>query len=452
MTLLMFLVFLITEVGFAIYSAGIPEKSERCKRRLIVNGAELIIFLIMLLLPHIGFSFRFAGFAVLLVIRLIGAAISYALHRKDDRKTSVFSAAAGGLGNIALIAFALIPAFVISDYQGRPVTGEHQIARASAVLIDRARTEQFEDDGSFREVPVHFFYPADISDAENTLPLVIFSHGAFGWYESNTSTYMELASHGYVVVSLDHPYHAMYTKDSAGKTITVDPDFFRSALNIGSSNENDTDRFERTQQWMELREADMAFALDTLKNAASQHSFDDSWCFTESDPDTIRTATNMIDTGRIGLMGHSLGGATAVSVGRRSDVSAVIDIDGTMLGEETGVENGAFVIDDTPYPTPLLNIDNELHHNDRVQARETGYTYSNNVILDNAVDGHDTYFRNTEHMNLTDLPLFAPAPAKLLGTGSADPADCIDRVNALVLDFFDSYIKDSGDFSADESY
>ncbi|MBQ5851909.1 MAG: hypothetical protein IIW54_14020, partial [Lachnospiraceae bacterium] len=30
-------------------------------------------------------------------------------------------------------------------------------------------------------------------------PLVVFSHGAFGYYESNTSTYMELASNGYVV-------------------------------------------------------------------------------------------------------------------------------------------------------------------------------------------------------------------------------------------------------------
>ncbi len=452
MTLLMFLVFLITEVGFAVYSAGIPAKNERCKRRLIVSGAELIIFLIMLLLPHIDLSFRFAGFALLLVIRLIAAAISYAINRKNDRKTSVFSSAAGAAGNIIMMAFSLIPAFLINDYQGRPVTGEHQIAQANAILIDRARTEQFEDDGSFREVPVHFFYPADVSDADNSLPLVIFSHGAFGWYQSNTSTYMELASHGYVVVSLDHPYHSMYTKDSAGKTITVDPGFFRTALSLGSSDEDSTDRFETTQAWMELREADMTFALDTLKKAASEHSFDDSWCFADSEPDTIKAATDMIDTGKIGLMGHSLGGATAVSVGRRSDISAVIDLDGSMLGEETAVENGNFVTDDTPYPTPLLNIDNESHHNERVQARESGYPYSNNIILDNAVDGHDTYFKNTEHMNLTDLPLFAPALAKNLGTGSADPADCIDRVNALVLDFFDSYLKDGGDFSADESY
>ena len=56
MTLLMFLVFLITEVGFAVYSAGIPAKNERCKRRLIVSGAELAVYLLMMLLPGIDFS------------------------------------------------------------------------------------------------------------------------------------------------------------------------------------------------------------------------------------------------------------------------------------------------------------------------------------------------------------------------------------------------------------
>lgn len=41
-----------------------------------------------------------------------------------------------------------------------------------------------------------------------------------------------------------------------------------------------------------------------------------------------------------GLMGHSLGGATAVSVGRREDVTAVVDLDGTMLGEEGNIKKG----------------------------------------------------------------------------------------------------------------
>ena len=46
---------------------------------------------------------------------------------------------------------------------------------------------------------------------------------------------MELASHGYVVASLDHPYHSFFKKDTTGKTITVDKEFFQTALSVGGS-------------------------------------------------------------------------------------------------------------------------------------------------------------------------------------------------------------------------
>ncbi len=69
--------------------------------------------------------------------------------------------------------------------------------------------ESFRDDGAFRQVAVQFWYPA--TEKEERFPLVVFSHGAFGYRMSNYSTYMELASNGgYVVLqcgaSLFMPY------------------------------------------------------------------------------------------------------------------------------------------------------------------------------------------------------------------------------------------------------
>ena len=86
------------------------------------------------------------------------------------------------------------------------------------------------------------------------------------------------------------------------------------------------------------------------------------------------------------------------------------------------------------------------------ETKEAGYVYVNNVILDNAVNGYETYFKGAAHMNFTDLPLFSPPLAKLLGTGEVDAGECIDQVNALVLGFFDSFLKDTGAFSVKESY
>ena len=58
---------------------------------------------------------------------------------------------------IVFLAITLFRTHIITDYKGREVTGPYKVAEANAILIDKSRVEEFEDDGSFREVPVHFF-------------------------------------------------------------------------------------------------------------------------------------------------------------------------------------------------------------------------------------------------------------------------------------------------------
>ena len=356
---------------------------------------------------------------------------------------------------IGVIIFAVVMfrTFVIRDYKGRETTGEYDLAQTEAILIDESRLETFEQDGSKREVPVHFYFPANIGDfPRNSMPLVIFSHGAFGYYQSNTSTYMELASHGYVVVSLDHPYHSFFTKDTSGKSVTVDPEFFKTALSVGGSDVPESEIYDITSEWMRLRTADMNFVIDELKKAGSDNSLSAAWFFDNKNKDILMSVLKAADFDEIGLMGHSLGGAAAVTVGRRADISAVIDIDGTMLGEETGVEDGVVQIKEEAYETPLLAIDNEEHHQSQVDAARNSYAYANNVVLKNAVCGYETYFKNAGHMNFTDLPLISPALANMLGTGSVDSGECIDTMNSIILRFYDCYLKDQGEFSVEESY
>ena len=126
----------------------------------------------------------------------------------------------------------------------------------------------------------------------------------------------------------------------------------------------------------------------------------------------------MTDVEKIGLMGHSLGGAASVTVGRqRDDVGAVIDLDGTMLGEQLGYKNGSYQYYEEAYPIPLLVVDSEEHHQ---QADKLTSLYVNNVVVENAVNAKRTYFVGSGHMNFTDLPLFSPVLASLLGTGTID--------------------------------
>lgn len=455
MTIFLFAVLTITEIGFAAFElTKDSKKKEWSLRRLIANVASLLIYLVMILLPGIDFTFRFKVLFIVFLIRIMVAGIFALIFRRSEKNKKKVAIIFSALISIILFITSLIPAFIFTDYAGRPLTGKYDVAQKEAILVDASRVEEFENDGSFREVPVHFYYPENFEEgSENSFPLVIFSHGAFGYYQSNTSTYMELASNGYVVISLDHPYHSFYTKDTDGKLITVDPTFIQSAMSVGNDPDahyTEEEIYEYTSAWMKIRMDDMNFVLDTVKKAADG-TYGDSWYFGKDEKD-ILTAVSLIDTTKIGLMGHSLGGATAVSVGRRDDVSAVIDLDGTMLGEEIGVENGMPVINDEPYTTPLLCITNEPHHMEAAEAGKLSYSYANNVILESADEGFETYVKGSEHMDYTDLPLFSPFLANMLGKGSVDSEYCIDTTNALVLEFFNCYLKGEGTFSVQESY
>ena len=398
MTVLLFIILILTEVVFGIMGLSRTIlKKEWTVKRLIVNVIEMALYFFMILFPGIDFSFRFKALFLLLVIRVVFGILIYFICRKSEANKRKLNIVLSTVLSVILVAMSLLPAFVFADYKGRPLTGEFEVAESEAILIDSSRVESYEQDGSFREVPVHFYYPSVIDEMEpNSLPLVIFSHGAFGYYQSNASTYMELASHGYVVASLDHPYHAFFTRDSSGKTIIVNPDFFSTALAVGNNDDSmsEEELFEITSKWMELREADMNFVINMLKAG----DIDDAWVYDDADQDTIVAIVNSIDTTKIGL------------------------------------------------------INNENHNNECLNAREMGYNYTNNVILDNAVTGYSTYFRGSEHMNFTDLPLFSPFLAKMLGTGSVDPKRCIDQVNEIVVDFMDCYLKGEGSFSIEECY
>ena len=428
------------------------EKKQWRKERLIVRSAQIMLVIVTTLV--VGQKWRFVPVLSFLAILLIVAGVKALIRRKkDDGVKKKGSAIVSCVLNIVLIVLLLIPAFVFTGYDGLPVSGNHKIANTSAILIDRSRPDTFEQDGSFREVPVHFYYPADGS--AKGCPLVVFSHGAFGYYQSNTSSYMELASNGYIVVALDHPHHAFFTKDTDGKIVIVDRDFINTAMSLGDITDAQ-EEYKTYTQWMALRTADMSFVLDELKTAVQSNTLDKSWFFSDKDSNAIRTVLGMIDISKIGVMGHSLGGATAVAMGReRSDVSAVIDIDGTMLSEYTGVVDNNLEVRDKPYDVPVLEFVNWNSYSMLPEYRKEGKIYPNDVLIRNANEGFSVTLRDTRHMDFTDLPLLSPTLASLLGdmgSGERSTEETMMIVNSLVLKFFNCYLKGEGTFAVKEIY
>ncbi|MDE7121337.1 MAG: hypothetical protein K2O42_04165, partial [Oscillospiraceae bacterium] len=350
MGVIVFAIFTVMEILLTVLSCT-KYRSLWYRNRMFFSGAELLLLLLVVLLPVTGQKWRFTGCLMILGVRLAVSGIVYLVkHSNATKEKTKAGTIAGAVMSIILIGFSLFPAFIFTGYSGLQTSGQYEVKETQAILIDKSRLESHETDGSHREIPVHFYYPAD--DASNC-PLVLFAHGSFGYYQSNSSLYAELASNGYVVASIDHPYYAFFTKDTDGKTIIVDMEFMQTAVAMQNNSNDFTEADYNIEcEWMAIRTADENFVLDTIKIAKDAGSLDTAW-YTESENVTseILKALAMTDTEAIGLTGHSIGGATAVQLGReRNDITAVVDIDGTMLGEYISCNDGKLNYNPEPYP------------------------------------------------------------------------------------------------------
>ena len=451
MGMIAFVVLAALEIALAVRTClKKPDKQTWRRDRLIVRAAETAATLLLFVCSPAQ-KWRFAPILAVLAVLLVIAALSMLTGRNKEGGTRKASAAITScvLG-VVLFGVLLVPAFLFTGYSGLPVSGGHEIAETSAILIDRSRTDPFEQDGSFREVPVHFYYPAE--DGAEKYPLVVFSHGAFGYYQSNTSTYLELASNGYVVAALDHPHHAFFTQDTDGKMVFADTDFINSAMTLNDKTDQQ-EQYALYTKWMALRTADMDFAVDKIKAAAQAGATDESWFFADRDGEALHSALAMTDVSHIGLMGHSMGGATSVELGRqRSDIAAVIDLDGTMLGEYTGIENGDFLVNEAPYTVPVLDMNNWESYLDLQEYLAQGFRYPNVEVVSHAAEGFSVGIRDTKHMDFTDLPLLSPFLGNLLGSGERSTEETMTIVNSLVLSFFNCYLKGEGVFTVQDIY
>ncbi|MFI7420246.1 alpha/beta hydrolase family protein [Nonomuraea sp. NPDC049684] len=148
------------------------------------------------------------------------------------------------------------------------------------------------------------------------LPVVLFSPGNGADRSMNTTTVEELASWGYMVVTIDHPGDAGEVEFPDG-TVTG-----RVLKPVPVS------RLAEKAEEIKVRVADARFVLDRLKELNKGQNPDAE---RRTLPEGLRGA---FDLGRVGMFGHSAGGATAAATmleDRR--IKAVLNLDGPALGK-----------------------------------------------------------------------------------------------------------------------
>lgn len=425
------LIAVIIESAFAVYC--IYTKSNQQRTRSIMRIGIFAVFILFVLASIIKWSFRWKALAVLLLVWAVLGALALIRNKSDKKEYKCGRIIRKAICMVLLVAIVLIPALVFPEYEMIETTGKFKVATALYTYTDENRVETYTDTGENRKLNVEFWYP---EEADETYPLIVFSHGSFGIRTSNESLYNELASHGYVVCSIDHTYQCLYTTDVDGNKTWIDMGYMKEC-SAEDAKSDKQQSYEYYKKWMEIRTSDINFVIDYILSEADKNDAD--------------TVYKLVDKGKIGIMGHSLGGSAALGIGRsRDDVSAVIALESPFMCDIEGVEDDEFVFMDEAYPVPVLNVYSDSSWNHLSEWVQYAENYA--LLSDTDADAFNVYIKGVGHLTLTDLALTSPFLTRIFHKSETDAEYCLKTINKLTLEFFNCYLKGEGEFASDGMY
>jgi dienelactone hydrolase len=274
---------------------------------------------------------------------------------------------------------------------GAPAPYVPDLAGIRAGLIESGEFSSIEVAG-LDWVRSHSQANAAIAPATDGYPLLLLSPGNATNVEFYGSLAEDLASHGYVVVGLNHPFQVTAMSLSDGSVAVYDATA-------------DTGPGSATAKIAE-RVADVEFVLGRLTEEIASGQFLDG----------------RVDLSRVGVLGHSNGGLTAAEVCRASArVMACMNIDGQAASGPFGTAGQP-----SPVGRPFMYLTKEAEiHPTLAHTFEASGTGTFRVVVPAAT--HDQF---------ADGPLFQPGMWPL--ARSADRVQTVTRGFARV--FFDKYL------------
>jgi dienelactone hydrolase len=444
---LILLITLVIEVAFTTYCLITKSIQEKVKSYIRIGAFAAFVLFTLVSVIHWNFTWYLLA-ALLFIWAALGA---WTLLRKPVEKKDLkpFPAVLGAIGALLLVAITITPSLVFPQHPQPPVTGKHPVTTALFTYTNPNQVETFTSTGENRKVNVEFWYPAD-STGNEEYPLIVFSHGSMGFKTQNTSTFLDLASNGYVICSIDNPYIALYTRSSDGRMVIQSPAFRQEFFAANSGKYDEATVFQLEHKWMAVQTSDINFVLDTIladrRNPGSAKVY------------------HLVDAQKIGLMGHSLGGESSAQVARervasgQNDIDAVVNLDADPAGEYVNVVNGKEVLNTTPYPVPILTIlsDELTRRIDAIPDAKDSVAVKH--VVATAPQAYEIDFPGTNHMSLTDIALNSPLLTSLMNSSipsvagmDANPLATIEKMNATVLDFFNVFLKGEGSFNVARS-
>ncbi|MFD4634948.1 hypothetical protein ACFVYR_36230 [Streptomyces sp. NPDC058284] len=348
-------------------------------------------------------------------------------------------------------------------------TGPHDIGTVSARLVDRSRHDPWVRSQPYRELMISVWYPAAPDHAgsghrrarymepgaaarwdataphgiprgaidfaalrtharqgapadtgDGRRPVLVYAAGAGDPRTWGTALVEEMASRGYVVVTVDHTYENPGVQFPDGSVKDDGP--LRKALAEAQKNNTLPKLLKRT---LDTRVADSRFVLDRL--GSLPHGL-----------------SRIVDRHRVGMFGQSAGGiAAAETMYEDRRVTAGIDLDGTLEYNSEPHGTNLMPVARHGLDRPFLLMGRAGNDRRTEPSWRSFWSHSTgwkrNLTL-----------RGSLHQTYTDLSALLPqagVPGKVLeqNIGTVDPARAVAAQRAYVAAFFDRWLRGTDD-------
>lgn len=378
---------------------------------------------------------------------------------------------------MTLLSATISRAAAPATFELPPLTGPYPVGTTAWRLTDSSRPETFAGSGAFRQVEVLAWYPAaarrgelapylreGLSEVqgfakllgaptafdalagvrthaemdgapaatEGKFPVLVFSHGFTGIPSSYTALLENLASHGYAVLSIVHPYEATAATLADGSVVSLadESGTLRPAIRDVLGEWDSEDEIMATV----TRTADDAEQLRLLRGylAGLRHTdialrrwVDDTKLVLDRlsslppESPAGRLAARL-DMSRVGVFGHSMGGVTAGQFCvEDSRCRAGLNLDGIP-------QYGTMI--DKPLERPFL----------MVYSARPGRTGASDAIYRRAANPYYRVdVRDTLHLDFSDLVFWGGPLRERNILGPMAPARANEITCAIVRQYFD---------------
>lgn len=252
----------------------------------------------------------------------------------------------------------------------------------------------------FGEVDTHAIQGAPVASGP-AWPVILFSPGYGASRAFYSGLAADLASRGYVVLAVDHPYEVAVTQLADGRVVGPAHDAGRTGA----------ERVADMERQVVVRADDLRFVLDQIAR-----------------PSQLPTVlAGRLDASRVAATGHSFGGATAALLASQDPrIGAAADIDGMLYGDVRG----------ETFRGPFLLVES-----DRTESLAPYMAATQAVLSRVSASGWRYAIGGANHFSFTDADRFFSPPGRWAMSRAIGGERGALATQAATADILDAFLR-----------